>query len=156
VCEWERLASSHDCEIGRLVCRTAVLASWLSLRAVHFVGATVLEEANADDVRINLARDKDGSSNVWAEADLSQLFQLAGCLKLSNGLLRRLALRVLWLRKWAEVEDRRVLDATMRESGSVSFIYQSIHTLGTTSKIGAAGTRKKWRPVGAERWSLVP
>ena len=68
-CEWERLASAHESEVGRLVCRMAVLALWLSLRAVHFVGATVLDDANDDDIRINLASDKDGSSNIWAGCD---------------------------------------------------------------------------------------
>jgi hypothetical protein len=73
VSEWERLSVSHGSAVIRLVCSVAVLASWLSLRAVHFVGATVLAESNEDDIRVNLARDKDGSTNVWAGCDAAGL-----------------------------------------------------------------------------------
>ena len=69
--EWERLAVDASDPALRLVFQVAVLATWLSLRAVHFVGATVLPASTASSVQLNLARDKDGSTNVWAGCDAS-------------------------------------------------------------------------------------
>jgi hypothetical protein len=71
--EWERLSAEHLCSACRTACQVAVLACWLSLRAIHFVGASVLPSSNSDDVRLNLARDKDGSTNVWAGCDAAGL-----------------------------------------------------------------------------------
>ena len=71
--EWERLAVECPHPSGRLAARVAVLACWLTLRASHFIGTTVLESATDDDIRLNLARDKDGSQNVWAGCDASGL-----------------------------------------------------------------------------------
>ena len=62
---WEVGAASSECPKARLVCQVAVLACILTLRAVHFVGATVLPSSNERDIRINLLSDKDGSRNVW-------------------------------------------------------------------------------------------
>ena len=67
--EWERLAMEGQCEVDRLASIVAVLATWLTLRASHFVGATVHADATSSRVILNLARDKDGSSNVWAGCD---------------------------------------------------------------------------------------
>ena len=67
--EWERLAVDGQCESHRLACIVAVLATWLTLRASHLVGATVRPDATPSRVVLNLARDKDGSCNVWAGCD---------------------------------------------------------------------------------------
>ena len=64
--EWERLSVEGDSEVIRLVCIVAVLATWLTLRASHFKGSTVHAEATDALVVLNLARDKDTSTNVWA------------------------------------------------------------------------------------------
>jgi len=67
--EWERLAVDCPHSSGRLAARVAVLACWLTLRASHFIGSTVLDTSTGGDIRLNLARDKDGSVNVWAGCD---------------------------------------------------------------------------------------
>ena len=67
--EWERLSMEGQCEVDKLACIVAVLATWLTLRASHFVGATVHNDATPSSVILNLARDKDGSCNVWAGCD---------------------------------------------------------------------------------------
>ena len=67
--EWERLAFEAKCPIQRAACQVAVLCTYLTLRASHLVGATVLGTATDTDVRLNLPRDKDGSTNVWAGCD---------------------------------------------------------------------------------------
>ena len=67
--EWERLAVECLHASGRLAAMVAVLACWLTLRASHFIGTTVMDTATDDDVRLNLARDKDGSRNVRAGCD---------------------------------------------------------------------------------------
>ena len=66
---WERLAASHPSPAARHACQIAVLACWLSLRSVHFIRLTVLESSNDDDVRLNVARDKDSSTNIWVGCD---------------------------------------------------------------------------------------
>ena len=71
--EWERLAVEASSPALRLVCQVAVLATWLSLRAVHFVGATVLPSSTESSVQLNLAKDKDGSTNVWVGCDAAGL-----------------------------------------------------------------------------------
>ena len=70
---WERLAATHDDPAVRHACAVATLACWLSLRAIHFVGLSALLSSNADDVRLNAARDKDGSGNIWLGCDASGL-----------------------------------------------------------------------------------
>ena len=67
--EWERLAVEGDTEAERLACVLAVLATWLTLRAAHFLDSTVHDEATVLTVILNLDRDKDGSRNVWAGCD---------------------------------------------------------------------------------------
>ena len=67
--EWERLAVEGDTEAERLACMLAVLATWLTLRAAHFLDSTVHAEATVSTVILNLDRDKDGSRNVWAGCD---------------------------------------------------------------------------------------
>ena len=64
--EWERLALEAAHPIQRAACQVAVLCTYLTLRASHLVGATVLDSATDTDVRLNLPNDKDGSKNVWA------------------------------------------------------------------------------------------
>ena len=67
--EWERLAVEAETEAHRLSCIVAVLATYLTLRAIHFVDSTVHADATASRVVINAARDKDGSYNMWAGCD---------------------------------------------------------------------------------------
>ena len=69
--EWERLSVEAPFPSSRTVARIAVLACWLTLRASHFIGATVLDSSSDFDIRLNLARDKDGSTNIWAGCDAS-------------------------------------------------------------------------------------
>ena len=71
--EWERLSCESPHPAGRLAARTATLACWLTLRASHFVGTMPLKEANDDDIRLCLSRDKDGSTDVWAGCDAAGL-----------------------------------------------------------------------------------
>lgn len=66
VAEWERLATECEHPAGSTACKVAVLACWLTLRASHFIGATVREDSSTTEIRLNLARDKDGSLNIWA------------------------------------------------------------------------------------------
>ena len=71
--EWERLSFECKFPAGRLACQVATLACWLTLRASHFINTTVLDSSTPEDIRLNLARDKDGSTNVWAGCDATGL-----------------------------------------------------------------------------------
>ena len=66
---WCFLAVHAPSPVARLACAVAAIACLLSLRAVHFVGATALTSSDASRIRVNLAKDKDGSDNVWAGCD---------------------------------------------------------------------------------------
>ena len=67
--QWERLALHSLDPIVRLACLVAIIASWLSLRAIHLLDATVLPSSTDSRIIINLLLDKDGSTNVWAGCD---------------------------------------------------------------------------------------
>ena len=67
--QWEVLALHSPDPAVRLAFRVALLASLLSTRAVHMVGATALSSSTALLIAINLASDKDGSVNIWAGCD---------------------------------------------------------------------------------------
>lgn len=56
---------------SHLACRVAIIASILSLRAIHFVGASALPSSTEFSAcyYINLLSDKDGSANVRAGCD---------------------------------------------------------------------------------------
>jgi len=66
---WEKLARAHSSPAVQHACQVATLACWLSLRAVHCTRLSVLDSSNDDDVRLNISKDKDGSSNVWVGCD---------------------------------------------------------------------------------------
>ena len=66
---WEREAVHHTSPAVRHACSVATVCTWLSLRSIHLVRASVLATSNDDDIRLNISRDKDGSSNMWAGCD---------------------------------------------------------------------------------------
>ena len=66
VYEWERLSVEASTAPHRMACIVAVLATYLTLRAAHFVDSTVHKDATDTTVVLNLARDKDTSTNIWA------------------------------------------------------------------------------------------
>ena len=66
---WCFLAVHAPSQTARVACQMAVLACNLTLRSIHFVGASVLVSSTAERVRVNLANDKDGSTDVWAGCD---------------------------------------------------------------------------------------
>ena len=67
--EWERLAVEGESEADRLACICATLATWLTLRASHFLDSSVHADATPSLVALNLDHDKDGSRNIWAGCD---------------------------------------------------------------------------------------
>ena len=67
VCEWERRASSHESEVALLVSRRQCLhRSYLCalLTSLVLLPSMRLE----DDIRVNLARDKEGGGHVGPAA----------------------------------------------------------------------------------------
>mmetsp|Transcript_48906 Transcript_48906/g.97571 ORF Transcript_48906/g.97571 Transcript_48906/m.97571 type:complete len:478 (-) Transcript_48906:49-1482(-) len=67
--KWELLAYHAPSPVVRLACQVALIASLLSLRAIHLVGSSALPSSTDAMLIINLLSDKDGSANIWAGCD---------------------------------------------------------------------------------------